>query len=148
MKLVCQLLPDRTLTSIRGRRFRLNIPSTQKLWTVPALGRLTNALEAGGNIDDLQALFPERTRNSIHWALKYRGLRTRPGPEKRFHHPAVNEIKLRCWQKDISVRKMAIQAGINPGFGKTHRSTALCAIVKAVEWLGGEIDIVWEEPVD
>lgn len=142
-------LPTRTRYAIKFRVQSLNLATKIKVksWTGAELKRLRQACEARAHKTKIIEMFAPRNWEAIYSQIKRFKInrrRIRSAPE--FRHPAVLSIRERSYQRNLPFRQLAREIGGSELFGVTDSGTSIAGIIKAVEFLGGEIDIIWSEP--
>ncbi|HTM79784.1 hypothetical protein [Asticcacaulis sp.] len=139
-------LPRRTKCAIRFRGQTLKLTTPIKPWLVTDISRLRQAREDGISNDEIRKMFPERNWEAIYFQIKsFKILRRHPREASAFRHPAVGSIRKKMKEAKLPIVCLARRIGAPNTFAQCERSTSITNIIKAVHYLGGEIDIVWSE---
>ena len=144
-----RVLPNRSNEAIKKRASFLGISRQIKPWTCAEIKRLRQTWEGGATREDITKMFAHRKWESIYYQIKRFKIhrRHRRGADE-FRYPVIGSIRDRCKEQHMSLSKLARAIGAGHSFGKADRVTGIASIIRAVHYLGGEIDIVWKEPDD
>ncbi len=143
------LLPTRTWyaikAAIKAEREAKGLPTLVRPWTGAEKKATIAAYLAGQNFRQIAKMFPHRTIETLRWRVKEAGLLRKQEPSKSFRFKAVAQIRDECRKRGIAVQALARTIGTNASFASYSRTTSISAVIDAVEHLGGEIDIVWDQ---
>jgi hypothetical protein len=90
-------------------------------------------------------MFPEKSPRNIRAAIANEGLtKCRPSKETP-RHPAIMQIRQRCWDKGVKLAALSRELGLRVPLGTAPSKASLTGILKAVERLGGKVSIVCYE---
>lgn len=135
-----KLLPKRTRSAITTQAKVLGLQAKRHPLNAYQVSQVLKLFQTGSTIGDIAAKIG-CTHSKVFNCLNGRGL----GPGNVL--PAVTGIKLldsvrdECRRSGISLRKLRRTIGVE--LKLTNGSLSAC--IKAIEYLGGEIDIVWNE---
>jgi hypothetical protein len=96
-------LPTRSLSQIKQFAFVYGITSKRHVWTVTEVRKLKQMWEARASDAELLLAFPFATMRSITGAAWHHGFKRPRVRPKLTGHPAIDAIKLRCFEKNYSM---------------------------------------------
>ncbi|ESQ84996.1 hypothetical protein [Asticcacaulis benevestitus] len=139
-------LPRRTKFAIVTRVGHLKIGRRCQAWTGAELMRLRRAWEDGVHRSEITKMFAPRKWETIYAQIKaFKKYRCHRRIAEKFRHPAVGSVRDKCKEENLPLAQLARTIGAARYFGRSDNSTSIASLIKAVHYLGGEIDIVWKD---
>jgi len=147
-------LPKRTKAAIRFRAKKLGLPGakTIHIWSAAEITRF-NRLWSTATREELLAAFPWATWTALANQAQYqrrlgRSTVKRPKiPFKRSGHRALDAILTEAERSDLTLGDIDLLAGSGRYFrkGRFRRSVGWKYVGRAIDELGGEVDVEWPE---
>lgn len=138
-------LPHRSLSALKHRVRALGIVRRRHVWTNQEVRRIHAAFEANLSGVELPALFPGLTLCQIKSKAGHVKAARRKARLVPFAVPALDAIRTRAQDENISLVKLDRRARTRRFFQKSCRKQNLRYIVRAACVLGGDVEIEWSD---
>lgn len=147
IKLLLELLPDRTKPAIKARAAKLGLTAPPPTaWTAKECSALRRKRGEGLTVRELLPFFPGRTYRAIEDQLResqiFAGHRMATAKD-----PLVEAIRQRARHVGMSISELGRRSKAPQYFNRTSSPRIMRHIAAAVAVLGGELDVEWE-PLD
>lgn len=138
-------LPHRSLSALKHRVRVLGIVRRRHVWTNQEVRRIHAAFEANLSGAELLALFPGLTLRQIKSKAGHVKAARRKARLVPFGVPALDAIRTRAQDEDMSLVALDRRAKTGRFFQKSCRKQNLRYIVRAAGVLGGDVEIEWSD---
>jgi hypothetical protein len=139
----CSALPDRTLNAIKSKAFRLRITRPLRVWSDEDLERLKGPYRQGMPMQEMRALFTDKTARQIWRRASHSGWRRPRKPPKTTGLTADDTVRARAFAHRLTLRDLADLSRTRGYFLRKPSRTNWKNIDKAVNVLEGSMSIVW-----
>lgn len=145
------LLPNRSRRAIEIRSSRLGLLRDKATrpavtpWKANEVRKLLNAAARGYSDRDLAEMFPSRTPWQVRCKRYDLGIR-RNCPPSEVACPLANGIRLKAYEKGITLSDLDKLAGTSTYFQRGREKRSIRHCVSAIHALGGRVAIQWEDP--
>lgn len=137
-------LVSRSYGAIRNRARKLGVAAPRHVWTNRDVAKLRALYLQGATRAEVSAAFPHLTRCQIcSKAGHIRLVRARRTPHM-LGIPPLDEIRKQAAQRGWTLRKLDKMARTGRYFQQTTRRVDWDHLARAVEKLGGTIEIAWQ----
>lgn len=148
-KALKKALPHRTKNALKWRAQNIGISTHHHQWTGSEISRLRKLWMHGASRDEIQHTFPTMEWSKIIAQIKEQHF-LRPRPKlKPCGIAIVDEVRNKASALAISMRELDEMAGSRPRqyflFCRSYRHPNWRCLVKAIEGLGGRLQIVWDD---
>jgi len=138
-------LASRSYCAIRHRARKLGVATARHVWTNHNEAKLRKLYLQGATRAEVEAAFPHLTRSQIcSKAAHIRLVRPRKTPHVLGIQP-LDEVRKQAALRGWTLRKLDKAAKTGHYFQQTTRRVDWNHLAKAVEALGGAIEITWNE---
>lgn len=136
-------LKRRSYYAIRGRARTLGIVTRRHVWTHPEVKRLRTLYRRGATRAEANAAFPGLSQSQICSKARHiRLVRARRDPYKLGVVP-LDAVRKQATARGLSWRKLDKIAKTGRYFQQTTRRVDWAHLARAIEKLGGTIEIAW-----
>lgn len=140
-------LPKRTYSAIRHRVRALGIAKQRHIWTVLEEKRLRKLYAHGAARVEIAAAFPHLRQQQIFSKVSHLGLTRAQGAAYLLDVPEIDSVRQQAAVQGLTLRELDRRAKTGRYFQKSTKRVNWARLAKAVERLGGRIEIRWN-PVD
>lgn len=138
-------LPHRSLSALKHRVRALGIVRRRHVWTNQEVRRIHAAFEVNLSGVELLALFPGLTLCQIKSKARHVKAARRKARLVPFGVPALDVIRSRAQDEDMSLVELDRRARTGRFFQKSCRRPNLRFIVRAASILDGDVEIEWSD---
>lgn len=138
-------LPNRSLSAIKSKAFRLGITQSRRIWSDSEIKRLKAPYRQGRPMREILALLPGRTKRQIWTRAHYSGWRRPRMPLKTYDLKPYDDVRARAFTSRLSMRDLACLSITGSYFLRQPSRNDWKKISKAVEMLEGRLSVVWNE---
>lgn len=140
-------LPHRTYDALRGRAIALGIQKRRHIWRASEISRLRKLYPYASH-KEIESEFPFATWMQIKGVAKYHNIRRPRGRLGGTPIPILDAIRDRCYELGYSMVDLDCIAKTGKYFQarywkKCRRANGRC--LRAIEALGGNISVKWED---
>jgi hypothetical protein len=136
-------LPERSYYAIRNRTRTLGIAPRRHIWTNHEIARLRSLYGQGATRAEITSIFSSLTSHQICGKARHIGLvRARTAPHALGVSP-LDAIRKRAAAQGLTLRKLDKVAKTKRYFQQTTRRVDWEHLSRAIEKLGGTIEITW-----
>jgi hypothetical protein len=137
-------LKTRSYYAIRTRARTLGIAASRHIWTTHDIANLRSLYLRGATRSQVAEVFPHLTQSQICGKARHiRLVRTRRDPYK-LDIPPLDAVRKQATVKGWSWRKLDKLARTGRYFQQTTRRVDWTHLARAIEKLGGTIEIAWK----
>lgn len=137
-------LPGRTPKAIAHKLRRLGLVRARLVWTADEAKALRSPYRSGVSIDDLQAMFPGKSKRQIWGKAFALGVRRPRRPPKPTGLAIVDDVRSRAFSCRLSMVDLDSFVGTR-GYFVRPRHLHWAALSKAIALLGGTPELVWRD---
>lgn len=142
-------LPGRTYYAIRAHARERGIASKRQVWKMSELQRLRQLVATDATTQEMQAVFPGRTRHQLKATLGRYGIRRKRRGFKPTGHDLLDAVRQRCHELNLTMVDLDAMARTRRYFTTqawiARGAPSLRHVVKAAQVLGGRISVLWPE---
>ena len=139
------LLPNRSLSAIRSKAFRLRITRTRRIWSDNDVKRLKAPYRRGRPMHEILASLPGKTKEQIWTRAYHSGWRRPQTPTKTYELKPYDDVRTRAFASKLSMRELACLSVTGNYFLQQRSRNNWRKISKAVEMLEGQLSVAWSD---
>lgn len=139
-----RLLPSRNLRSLRGRARYLGIQHHRRTWMAVELKKLAQVYRDASK-ETLLEMFPDASIRQIRGRARGVGVRKQRKPLLSLGNATLDSLRARALSKAVTLTSLDKAIGSGTYFQKSIRHPANKWIIPAIEYLGGDFKVVWED---
>lgn len=137
-------LPDRSLSGIKSKAFRLQITRSRRVWSDNDLNRMRAPYRQGRPVHEILTLLPGKTKKQVWARASYSGWRRPRTPPKSYNLKPYDDVRDQAFTSKLTMRDLAGLPATGSYFLRAPSQIDWRKISKAVALLEGQLSVIWK----